>query len=140
MSDLVMVSGGYDPIHIGHIRQIKEASNYGKVIVVLNKDEWLVKKKGYIFMPYDERKEILQSIKYVSKVFPQIGHGNTMAESLRRYKPTVFCKGGDRNPDNMPKEELDVCDELGIRIVYGVGGDKIQSSSWLVDKFKEKIK
>ena len=135
-----MVSGGYDPIHIGHIRQIKEASNYGKVIVVLNSDEWLQRKKGYVFMPYEERKEILLSLKYVHRVFHQAGHGDTVAESILRYQPNIFCKGGDRTPDTMPQDELDACEKVGCRIVYGVGGGKVQSSSWLVDKIKELLK
>ena len=135
--NFVMVSGGYDPIHIGHIRQIKEASNYGRVIVILNSDEWLMRKNGYVFMPYEERKEILQALKYVHRVFHQVGYGDTMAESIIRYTPNIFCKGGDRTPDTMPQDELDACEKVGCRIVYGVGGGKIQSSSWLVDKMKE---
>jgi len=140
MPNIVMVSGGYDPVHVGHIRQFKEASKYGKVIVVLNSDEWLLRKKDYIFMTYEERKEILQSIKYVYRVFPQIGHEDTMKESILRYKPTHFAKGGDRTPNNMPSEELDACEQVDCEIIYGVGGGKVQSSSWLIDKLKEKVR
>jgi len=136
MPPLVMVSGGYDPIHVGHIRQIRDAAWRGYLVVVLNSDEWLRRKKGYVFMPYEERKEILLSIRGVKRVFPQVGSGDTMAESIRKYKPDIFCKGGDRTRDTMPREELEVCDELGVEIIYGVGGGKIQSSSWLVEKVR----
>lgn len=140
MSNLVMVSGGYDPVHVGHIRQFKEASKYGRLVVVLNSDEWLLRKKGYVFMPYDERREILYTLKPVYRVFPQVGHGDTMAQSILKYKPTIFCKGGDRTKDTMPRDELDACEQVGCDIIYGVGGGKVQSSSWLVDKLREKIR
>jgi len=136
MPPLVLVSGGYDPIHVGHIRQIKEAARYGNLFVVLNSDEWLKRKKGYVFMPYEERREILLNVKGVKRVFPQVGDGDTMAASLRKYKPDIFAKGGDRVPRNMPRIELDVCKELGIEIMYNVGGEKVQSSSWLIEKVR----
>ena len=62
---IVCVSGGFDPIHIGHVRMIQDAARFGKVIVIANSDEWLMRKKGYVFMPYEERQEILYSIKGV---------------------------------------------------------------------------
>jgi len=65
----IVVSGGFDPIHVGHVRMILNAAEIAKVIVVLNTDEWLEKKKGYVFMPFDERKEVVSSIKGVTKVF-----------------------------------------------------------------------
>ena len=131
---VVMVSGGYDPVHIGHVRQFKEASCLGKVLVALCSDEWVKRKKGYVFMTYVERKEILESIRYVWKVVPQLGEGESAVDSLVRYRPDIFAKGGDRGPGNMPRGELDVCMELGIEILYGVGGAKVQSSSHLVEK------
>ena len=134
MSKTVMVSGGYDPIHIGHIRQFKAASWHGNLVIALCSDAWLLRKKGYVFMPYEERKEILEKIKHVWKVVPQIGEGDTAVESLIYYKPKIFAKGGDRTPDNMPQEELEVCKNLGIELVYGIGGDKAQSSSELIEK------
>jgi len=134
MVKTVMVSGGYDPVHIGHIRQFKAASRHGNVLVALCSDEWLIRKKGYVFMTYDERREILEGIRYVWKVVPQIGEGDTAVDSLECYKPDIFAKGGDRGPGNMPEEELDVCKKLGIVVLYGVGGSKVQSSSSLVKK------
>jgi len=136
---VVVVCGGYDPVHIGHIRQFKAAKALGdKLVVILNSDEWLTRKRGYVFMPYEERKEVLESIRYVDEVVSCIDKDNTVTLSLERLKPDIFAKGGDRTPDNMPKTEIETCRKLGIKIVYGVGGRKMQSSSWLLDRIKKK--
>jgi glycerol-3-phosphate cytidylyltransferase len=138
-SKVVLVCGGFDPIHVGHIRQFKEAKRLGdKLVVVLNTDAWLMRKKEYVFMPFQERKEILESIKYVDEVVPCIDKDDTVAKTLEHLKPSIFAKGGDRTPENMPRAEIETCDRLGIKIVYGVGGNKIQSSSWLIDKIRKK--
>jgi len=126
----VCVSGGFDPIHKGHVRMIKEASQFGDVIVIVNSDEWLLKKKRKFFMTWDERAEILQSIKGVVKVVHVDDTDGTVCEALRRIKPTYFANGGDRKDYNTPESE--VCKELGITLLWGIGGDKIQSSSWLL--------
>lgn len=134
----VAVCGGFDPVHIGHIRHFKEARALGdELVVILNTDEWLKKKKGYVFMPFEERKEILESIKYVDRVIPYVEeeHGY-VHKTLEKLKPDIFAKGGDRNATNIPKEEVEVCERLGINLVCGVGGGKIQSSSDLVKKTK----
>ena len=131
----IVVSGGFDPIHVGHVRMIQEASVFGDVIVILNSDDWLIKKKGYTFMPFEERAEILTSIKGVTKVVPTIDLDNTVCETLRQLKPTYFANGGDRKEGNVPEEN--VCKREGIVMLWGVGGGKIQSSSWLVDAIKE---
>lgn len=135
---VVVVCGGYDPVHIGHIRQFKEAKALGdKLIVILNDDNWLIKKRGYVFMPYNERKEVLESIKYVDEVVGRIDKDNTVTKTLEKLRPDIFAKGGDRTPNNMPDTEIETCKKLGIRIVYGVGGEKIQSSSWLLDGIRK---
>lgn len=135
---IVAVSGGFDPIHIGHIRHFKEAKALGdELIVFLQTDRWLEKKKGYVFMPYEEREEIIKSIKYVDKVVKVIDKDETVSETLAKYKPKVFAKGGDRTEKNLPKKEIEVCKKNRIIIVYGVGGRKVQSSSWLVNEVKE---
>jgi cytidyltransferase-like protein len=132
---VVAVSGGFDPIHIGHIRSIKEAKKLGdELIVILTRDDQLIQKKGYYFMPYDERKEILESIVCVDRVVPNIDADVTSNESLEYYRPNIFAKGGDRTEDNMPEIEKTVCERIGCKIVYGVGGAKIQSSSSLVKR------
>lgn len=129
---IVCVSGGFDPIHIGHVRMIQDASKLGHVIVIANSDEWLIRKKGYVFMPYEERQEILYAIKGVVDVVEAKDDDNTVCETLRHLGPHIFANGGDRGDRNTP--EMDVCKELGIQMVWGMGGnDKPQSSSWLID-------
>lgn len=127
----VVVSGGFDPIHVGHLRMIKEASKFGDVIVVLNTDEWLVRKKGYAFMSWEDRAEILNSIKYVSEVVKAEDEDGTVWRNLRTIKPDYFANGGDRTLETTP--ELQVCEDFGIEPLFGVGGeDKYDSSSALV--------
>lgn len=132
----VAVSGGFDPIHKGHVRMIRAASAFGNVIVIANSDEWLMRKKGYVFMPFEERAEIIESIKGVTAVVKAKDDDETVCETLRDLRPDAFANGGDRKGDNVP--EVALCDELGIKMLWNVGGDKIQSSSWLVEKSKEK--
>ena len=136
---LIVVSGGFDPIHIGHIRMIRDAARYGNVMVIINSDEWLIRKKGYVFMPYKERSEIVGNIKGVVAVTSVDDSDGTVCEALKRHKPDAFANGGDRKTENTP--EMDICKELGIQMLWGVGGnDKPQSSSWLVNKLKENKK
>tara|TARA_Y100001963_G_scaffold29081_1_gene39485 strand:+ start:2952 stop:3485 length:534 start_codon:yes stop_codon:yes gene_type:complete len=126
----ICVSGGFDPVHIGHLRMIQEASQFGHVIVVVNSDEWLMRKKGYIFMPFKERCEILEGFAAVGETTYVDDDDNSVCEALRRIKPDYFANGGDRKTDNTP--EMDVCKELGVELLWNVGGGKIQSSSTLV--------
>ena len=132
---IIAVSGGFDPIHVGHVRMIRESSEHGDVVVIANSDEWLMRKKEYIFMPFEERKEILMSIKGVTDVIKAEDHDNTVCQSLRSIKPDIFANGGDRKQTNTP--EMKVCEDLGIEMLWNVGGGKIQSSSWLVEKRKQ---
>ena len=132
------VSGGFDPIHPGHIRMFKEAKALGdKLIVILNNDNWLIAKKGFKFMGEGERKEVLEAIRYVDEVVLTKHLAGTtdlsVSEALLRVKPDVFANGGDRTKKNIP--EVDLCNRLSCRMVYNVGqGGKVQSSSWLVEK------
>ena len=128
--DTIMVSGGFDPIHVGHVRMIREAAQYGDVIVVANSDEWLFRKKGFNFMGFNERKEILMAIKGVIDVVPVNDEDGTVCSAIMKHKPTYFANGGDRTSDNTPEKRI--CEELGIRMLWNVGGQKIQSSSELV--------
>ena len=128
--DTVCVSGGFDPVHIGHLRMIQEAAQYGNVIAIVNSDAWLMRKKGYIFMPFQERCEILRGFAGVFDTARVDDKDNTVCEALIRLKPTYFANGGDRKNDNTP--EMEVCAELGIEMLWNVGGGKIQSSSTLV--------
>jgi D-beta-D-heptose 7-phosphate kinase/D-beta-D-heptose 1-phosphate adenosyltransferase len=134
---VIVVSGGFDPLHYGHVRYFKEARKLGdKLIVILNTDNFLRLKKGYVFMRFNERKEIIESIKYVDKIVKCIDKDNTVCETLKmlkkKYPNLTFSKGGDKNISNIP--EAQTCDNCGIRMVFDVGGGKIQSSSWLINK------
>lgn len=134
---IVMVSGGMDPIHVGHIYMIEDASLFGDVVVALNSDAWLIRKKGYCFMPYEERARILMEMRRVHSVVPVDDSDNTVCEALRRIRPNCFANGGDRNSANEKEDE--VCRELGIIQLFGIGGGKVQSSSALVNRQKESI-
>jgi glycerol-3-phosphate cytidylyltransferase len=137
---VVCVSGGFDPIHIGHLRMFKEAKKLGdKLIVILNQDAFLLKKKNFVFMPFEERKELIESIRCVDEVVGCIDQDQTVCETLRFLKPDIFANGGDRRNEN-DLLEAGVCAELGIEMVFNVGGGKISSSSDLVKKAAEVVK
>ena len=135
MSKIICISGGFDPLHVGHVRLMKSASQHGSVFVILNSDEWLMRKKGYMFMTFDERKEIIESIGVVHTVIDVDDNDGTVCEALNRIRPSYFGNGGDRLSDNVP--EVEACKELGIKMVFNLGGEKIQSSSDLVQSYKE---
>lgn len=141
MKKIVAVSGGFDPIHVGHVRMIQEAAALGdELVVILNNDHWLKKKKGYVFMPQDQRREIIEAMKGVTRVV-FTGHGEndddrSVCRELREIHPDIFANGGDRFADNIP--EAVVCKELGIETVFNIGaGGKVQSSSWLTAADRE---
>lgn len=127
---IVCTSGYFNPFHIGHLNLFKEAIKYGDYLVVIVDNDEQVKLKGSVpFMNEKERIEIIKSIKYVHKVILSIDKDKSIKETLKKIHPAVFLKGGDSTPENTP--ELELCQQLGIKVVFGVGGDKIQSSSWL---------
>jgi len=121
----IVISGGFDPIHPGHIAMIESAAKYGEVHIVVNSDEWLVRKKGFFFQPFCDRKKILEV--YTPHIYSVNDNDGTVCEALRKIKPDYFGNGGDRKKDNTP--ELDVCAELGIEPVFELGGGKYSSSS-----------
>ncbi|MFM2330719.1 MAG: hypothetical protein RLZZ26_226 [Candidatus Parcubacteria bacterium] len=135
---VVAVSGGFDPIHIGHIRMFQEAKKLGdELVVILNNDNWLTDKKGKPFMGEVERKEIIEFIKGVDRVVltkHSLGDPDrSVCNALREVRPDIFANGGDRHPEGDPIPEVELCKELGIEMVYNVGaGGKVQSSSWLI--------
>ena len=132
----VMVSGGFDPIHAGHVAMIRDAAQHGDVIVVANSDEWLMRKKGFVFMSFEERRDILKEIKGVVIVAAVDDSDGTVCDALRKIRPDYFANGGDRGKSNTP--EQDVCEELGIELLWGVGGDKkLASSSDLVQNARD---
>lgn len=144
MKKIVITSGFFNPIHIGHINLMREAKKLGDFLVVIVNNDEQVKIKGSIsFMPEQERIEIIKDLNYVDEVLLSIDKDITIAKSLefiaKKYLSAqagqgelYFAKGGDRNIDNIPESEKLVCQTFNIKIVNNVGGDKVQSSSWLL--------
>jgi len=127
---IVCTSGYYNPIHVGHLALFKKAKQVGDYLVVIVNNDKQVKLKGSKpFMNEKERMEIVKSVGYVDKVILSIDEDRTIKKTLGKVNPDVFLKGGDSVPENTP--ELELCKDLGIKVMFGVGGDKIQSSSWL---------
>lgn len=141
---IVAVSGGFDPLHIGHIRMFKDAKKFGdKLIVILNNDNWFKIKGKNVFMPHKERKEIIEALECVDEVVVSRHPKNTgdisICKELSKIKPHIFANGGDRFADNIP--EFKICKDLGIEMVFNVGkGGKIRSSSELLKEYSSKIK
>ena len=127
----IVLSGGFDPIHAGHIKMIQDATLYGEVTIVLNSDDWLKRKKGYVFMPFTSRSYLLRHIKGVKEVFAVDDSDNTVCEALRRINPDMFGNGGNRTAENTP--EVNLCKEMKIDMVWNLGGNKIQSSRGLIN-------
>ena len=142
-SIVVAVSGGFDPIHIGHIRYLQEAKALGNfLVVILNNDHWLKKKKGYLLMPQKERKEILEAIRAVDRVVisahPKNPKDMSVGRELRKIRPHIFANGGDRTHANIP--EVALCKKINCEMAFNVGrGGKVQSSSWILKNFADKL-
>jgi len=133
----VAVSGYFDPIHVGHIEYFKLAKQLAgddELIVILNNDNQAVLKNSKVFMPLEERKKVIESIRYVDKVYISIDEDRTVCKSLQVLKPDIFAKGGDRFEGEIP--ETETCKEFGIRIIDGLG-KKIQASSKLIKKWEK---
>ncbi len=141
----VAISGGFDPLHIGHVNLLKEARALGdKLVVILNNDNWLMAKKGFVFMNENERKAILGAVRFVDEVIltkhPENPEDMTVCHELEELKPDIFANGGDRNetdaanPQSSLYKDIKTCERLGIKMVFSVGGGKIQSSSELINK------
>ena len=141
MKKIVIVSGGFDPVHSGHVAYLEQAKRLGDILIVaLNSDEWLARKKGRSFMPFSERESVLQAMRCVDSVieFDDSDNSAKMAiHQVRRLYPhdhIIFANGGDRTKENIP--EMDVLD-LNLRFEFGVGGEnKANSSSWILDEWK----
>ncbi len=132
MKRIIVVSGGFDPIHSGHISYLKEAAKIGDyLIVLLNSNKWLERKKGKFFLPFKERKIVLEHLSFVDEVlkFKDDSQGSCI-EGLKKIKKKfpkeeiIFCNGGDRNKTNIPEMALD-----GISFKFKVGGNKKMNSS-----------
>ena len=127
----IMVSGGFDPIHFGHCRMIQEAAKYGDLIVVANSDGWLRRKKGFAFMPFEERAEIISYMKGVHTVIKADDSDGTICETLRKYRPDIFANGGDRTAGNTP--EMKVCEQLGISSSDLVSNAQVQEEAFATE-------
>ena len=141
MKRIVLATGGFDPAHSGHVAYLEAAKKLGDILIVgLNSDEWLIRKKGRAFMPFSEREAVLRSMRCVDDVikFDDSDNSAKMAiHHVRRLYPhdhIIFANGGDRTKQNIP--EMDVLD-LNLRFDFGVGGNnKANSSSWILEEWK----
>ena len=138
---VVLITGGFDPLHSGHIAYFKAAKTLGDILIVgLNSDDWLVRKKGAAFMPWNERLCIINNLSMVDEVYTfddDDGSAKHFIQQARAHYPDaelIFANGGDRTKDNIP--EMDVIDS-NLSFIFGVGGeDKKNSSSWILQEWK----
>lgn len=135
----IAISGGFDPVHIGHVELMERARALAdRLVIILNNDNWLAAKKGYAFMPQQERAYVLKALRYVDDVIitshPKDPKDMSVCKELEKLKPDIFANGGDRKADNIPEYEL--CEKLGIEMVFNLG-EKIQSSSGLVNRIRD---
>ena len=139
MNTIVVVSGGFDPVHSGHIKLIKEARALGDTLIVgINSDEWLARKKGRAFMPWQERLCVLNNLSSVDEVYTFDDEDGTACHLLQQVQAhypgskIIFANGGDRTDKNIPEMSMP-----GIEFVFGVGGtNKANSSSWILEEWK----
>jgi len=140
---IVLVSGGFDPIHSGHINYLTSAKALGdKLIVGLNSDAWLTRKKSRPFMPFDERKSVLASIGVVDDVIDFNDNDGSACNAIAKVRDMypdariIFANGGDRTSNNTPEMRMSYHDD-DLRFAYSIGGDsKANSSSWLLEDWK----
>ena len=144
--DFALVSGGFDPVHAGHLKMFQDAKKMANnVVLLLNNDEWLKKKKGKPFMNQNQRKEILEEFKSISKVIIQESSDPSSSQAIEKFvsknpnKNICYCNGGDRSNVRNIREE-DICLKLGVDLQFGVGGEKkIESSSNLTKNYLGEI-
>ena len=137
---IIIVSGGFDPVHSGHIAYFKAAKKLGdKLIVALNSDDWLINKKGKFFMPFNERKTIIENFSFVDSVIDfkddEKGSATNALIKVKEMYPNddiAFANGGDRNKGNISEMSVE-----GVEFLFSVGGDdKKNSSSWILKKWQ----
>ena len=141
---IIILSGGFDPVHKGHVQMFQAAQSFpAHVVVGLNSDSWLIRKKGKPFMDWEERKEILLAMSCIDEVCSFNDDDDSACDLIRsiseKYKSVegriYFGNGGDRTNSNSP--EVDFCNNNNIELLWGVGGGKIQSSSDLIKSSKK---
>jgi D-beta-D-heptose 7-phosphate kinase/D-beta-D-heptose 1-phosphate adenosyltransferase len=141
MRTIVLVTGGFDPIHSGHIEYFKSAKKLGDLLVVgVNSDAWLTRKKGSPFMPWEERATIVASLQDIGRVINFDDNDNSAKDAIRKVREIypnekiIFANGGDRTKENIP--EMDIIDD-NLEFLFGVGGEnKMNSSSWILQEWK----
>ena len=141
MKTIVLVTGGFDPLHSGHIAYFRAAKQLGDTLVVgVNSDAWLVRKKGRAFMPWDERMAIVKNIKDVDFVLEFNDDDGSAKSAIKLARQTwpdhkiVFANGGDRTDANIPEMEFE---DTNLEFAFGVGGfNKANSSSWILEEWK----
>ena len=135
-----LVTGGFDPVHKGHVELIRSAGGFGPVVVGLNSDRWLQNKKGMPFMPFKERQAVLEMMQNVVEVIEFDDSDGTAIDAIRSvqrlfpHQQIVFCNGGDRTGNNIPEHSY--CLEHNVEMRFDVGGGKTNSSSWLLENWK----
>jgi cytidyltransferase-like protein len=140
MDKIIVITGGFDPLHSGHISLIQESGKIGRVIIGLNSDEWLIRKKGMPFLPFEERYTILSNIKNTLCTIGFDDSDGTAIDAIKKAQSMfvksqiVFANGGDRTSDNIP--ELQYCKDNNVEVMFGVGGtNKQNSSSWILSNW-----
>lgn len=142
MKNICLVSGGFDPLHRGHIEYFKSAKSISDyLIVAVNSDDWLKRKKGYAFMPSKERIAIIRNLAVVDEVISFNDDDNSACDAitvcLEKYKKITFANGGDRGASNTPEQDK-FSNDPRVHFQFGVGGEnKINSSSWLIKDFTD---
>ena len=143
MKTIVIATGGFDPVHSGHIAYLNAAKELGDMLIVgVNSDEWLARKKGKSFMPYRERFTVVFNLKAVDNMVLFDDNDDTAIDAIRQtrlmypsYK-IIFANGGDRTKDNIPEMSFE---DDNLEFVFGVGGEnKLNSSSDILKSWKEK--
>jgi len=155
MNRIVVISGGFDPLHKGHIQYItdakrlaEEGDNKGILVVGLNSDEWLRRKKGQEFMSFEDRHAIVSALGAVDRAIMFNDDDGTAIDAIERTASwaskmypraeIIFANGGDRS-SAAATPESQYCEDNGFRCVYGVGGeDKANSSSWILEKWNSR--
>jgi cytidyltransferase-like protein len=138
---VAVVSGYFNPIHIGHLKMIRAARAYGDhLVVIVNNDRQQLLKKGRILMTEDDRHAIVAELRAVDEAIVAVDDDRTVVASLRHVRERyphaqlVFCNGGDRSPDGDPAPEAALADEIGLEMVYGVGGEDKSDSSTRINE------
>ncbi len=117
----ILVSGAFDPIHLGHLLLLKHAKSYGKVIVALNSDDWVRKKRGFTIFDFDTRKNLLEEVPYIHKVIAVDDDDGTVCSALLEVRPDFFGNGGVATSTSIPKIEIQVCEYLEIEPIFSLG-------------------